>query len=304
MSDRLGAGYLRAIESLRAVRDAVAARVGLGSSDAQLSAFIVDGYRGVLGREPEEDTIPFYLPALRSGQLERSQFLRELTERDEAKRRTLSGMDAGIRSEVERSDAMLASFIADSYRGILGHEPDESAVPFYLPALRAGILSREQFLAELVGSLEFRRNYIDQISPEMRSEIEQSVPLLRSFIADTFRGVLEREPDERDIAHYLPALLRGDLSRVGLMKEFVASAEFRIRNADHGMLPVVTEVVQEIQSLVIGKLDLRDASGGKLALHGSRALNAAQSGVAMEAVRDLVLSLRDQEDRRCETAAG
>jgi FkbM family methyltransferase len=51
------------------------------------------------------------------------------------------------------------------------------------------------------------------------------------FIADVYRGILGRDPDEVGMRHYSAMLKSGTLDRVGLIASFVSSGEFAVRVA-------------------------------------------------------------------------
>ncbi|GEP07200.1 DUF4214 domain-containing protein [Methylobacterium oxalidis] len=181
------------------------------------------------------------------------------------------------------------------YRGILARDPDPDALRYYLPSLCDGSRSPEDTVRELIDSGEFRSNYLSRSSfseAEIIS-LERLSTVARSFITDTYHAVLERAPDPGAIEHYTSTLRSGALSRQDLLRMFIESPEFRSKNFDHSMLPVLAETMQELQNLLIDVSKFRAADGAPLRVHGSRPLDGGEAVHAMVAIRDLALALRD-----------
>jgi hypothetical protein len=198
-----------------------------------------------------------------------------------------------------------ARFVANVHFGLLGRAPDASAEQRYLSALRTRSLSRADIVCEITNLPEFRNAYLRRVFGDatlfdeaLQADIEQSPKILGSFLTEVYRGLLDREPDENAMGHYLPPLIRRDFTRAQLLREFIESREFRANQTDKSVLPLLAEIIQELQTLLISEAGLRGVAGGQLQLAGSRALQLSQTSVAIEAVRDLVLAFRDSVEQK------
>ena len=137
-----------------------------------LEELLREGYQGILGREPDEDSVRSHVERLRSGAA-LGEVLSDLAASDEHWRR--------------QKDRHLEELLREGYQGILGREPDEDGVRSHVERLRSGATLGE-VLSDLVASDEHWRNGVAQRAEQLVDEL--------------YRTLLGREADIRGIESY------------------------------------------------------------------------------------------------------
>jgi hypothetical protein len=161
---------------------------------------IRDGFRGILGREPEEEALAAYQSSFK--ELGYEGLMNELSRSPEA----------WNKQKREHAEEL----IREVFRGILGREPEEEALTSYKEGF--GSLKVEGVIKDLVGSEE----HWQKIQTDHAEDI----------IREIYRGILEREPEECALfshAEHFKNLSNGKVASKRLhftLTKFIESEEF------------------------------------------------------------------------------
>lgn len=131
---------------------------------------IRDGFRGVLGRDPEEEALKAYKGSFKG--LGTESLIRELSESEEAWKK--------------QKEAHAEELIRDAYLGVLEREPEEEALRAYRYKIKeigvAGVIRK------VSKSEEAWKNLLADYSNRLVSEM--------------YRSILKREPDTKGLENY------------------------------------------------------------------------------------------------------
>jgi hypothetical protein len=201
---------------------------GLGNSD-----YVAFMRRLLFRRKPDSQSSADDVAALDKGDLSRSDLVRRLIKGDEFRRqhpvlfqqnerRKAGAPTAAIDRQCDLAslanrDASLSNKIAYSYCLVLGRKVDGGGLESWTAALKKGGTIDDVLLGGLA-SEEFKQKH-------KTSELSNS-----DYINLIYRLLFDRDADGRGYAEYLAALEKGDLSRSGLAKAIIHSAEFRSRH--------------------------------------------------------------------------
>lgn len=186
------------------------------------------------------------------------------------------------------------SFVSAAYTGILGRDADPGALAKNVQALGSGSLSRSDLLQELVRSAEFRASFSDRLTDEQRAEVERTHHMAMSFVQTAYQGILGREPDPPAIHRFVPALGGGRLSRANILHELVSLAESQNRFADKSGMPIIGEILQELEAMLADKFGFHDVDGKSMNSIGYNTASEFKELTVFAAIRDLILVLKDQ----------
>jgi len=177
---------------------------------AEHTRFVTNMYRGVLGREPEQDGLQIWIKRIREG-------------------RTGASVAQGFvfSSEAQRSNISNEQYIDSLYRGLMGREPDSQGRATWLKRLKAG-WPRENVFAGFINSAEFTK--LCSQTGVIRGTYTPPPGLMEHvFITRLYRGALEREPDQAGLKAWVNRMLTGKTAS-SVAYGFIFSDEMNKRN--------------------------------------------------------------------------
>jgi hypothetical protein len=184
---------------------------------------IRDGFRGILGREPEEEALDAYAGSFK--ELGTGGVIKELSGSTEA-------WENQKRAHVEE-------LIREAYLGVLGREPEEEALGVYGASFKE--LGTGGVIKELSNSTEAWEN-------QKRAHVEE-------LIREAYLGVLGREPEEEALGVYGASFK--ELGTGGVIKELSNSTEaWENQKRAH-----VEELIREAYLGVLGREPEEEALG-------------------------------------------
>jgi len=157
---------------------------------AEHTKFVMNMYRGVLGREPKQEKLQVWIKRIRGGRtgaLVAQNFIYS----GEAKRRN-------------RSDEQ---YVDSLYRGLLGREPDSKGRKKWLNRIKAG-WPREDILAGFIKTAEFK-NVCKQAGVVRGTYKPPPGGMERVFMMRMYREALGREPNQADLKTWVDRILAG-----------------------------------------------------------------------------------------------
>lgn len=169
--------------------------------------FVTRIYVNVLGRNPEQNGLDFWVSRLRdaSSPATRDQVLAGIAESAENKARTAPSIAAGIWDRDEE-----AAQVARMYDTVLGRVPDLGGLDFWTRGINEGRLTLQGMADQFVGSAEFQQVYGSLSN--------------RDFVQRVYQNTLDRPGDSGGV-DYWTAQLDAGATRAQVVTGFSESAE-------------------------------------------------------------------------------
>ena len=174
-----------------------------GSSPSNTD-FVTRIYVNVLGRDPEQGGLNFWVNRLQEGAT-RQDVLAGIAESGENKTRTASSVASGIWDLDEE-----AAQVARMYDTVLGRLPDLGGLDFWAEAINAGRLTLQDMANQFVGSTEFQTVY-------------GQLPN-RDFVQRVYQNTLDRPGDQGGVDYWTERLDMG-ATRAQVVTGFSESTE-------------------------------------------------------------------------------
>ena len=115
-------------------------------------------------------------------------------------------------------------FLVQTYRSILERDPDTGGLDHYLSEMEAGETTREFIIENLLYSEEKK----DLLSfQEQERDFGELLDISDNyeFLVQTYRSILERDPDTGGLEYYLSKLAHGDITKKLIIKTLIDSEE-------------------------------------------------------------------------------
>lgn len=162
---------------------------------------IRDGFRGILGREPEEEALAAYRSSFK--ELGCEGLMNELSSSPEA-------WDKQKREHAEE-------LIREAYQGVLGRDPGKEGLIAY----------KECF--DIIGNSGLQQELSSSPEAWDKQKSDHAAELIRSL----YLGILQREPDSGGLAAKIKKI-RNQLSLEKVISEMLRSPEFLTNHHSHG----------------------------------------------------------------------
>lgn len=202
-------------------------------------AFIRQIYSVILEREPDEEGLKYWVNQLRQGETA-ADIVGEFFNSQEMKNKNLNDKE----------------FIKYAYRAILGREPDDTGLQYWLSELQQGA-TRRWLLSEFVVSTEFTQlcgNYgIVRGNITGLEHADKSAGVAK-FVTFIYRNVLKRDPDLEGLNYWAGEMVDNGMTASRLVEEFAKSPEFASANLSN------EEYVERLYETVLGR---KSDEGGK-----------------------------------------
>lgn len=202
-------------------------------------AFIRQIYSVILEREPDEEGLKYWVNQLRQGETA-ADIVGEFFNSQEMKNKNLNDKE----------------FIKYAYRAILGREPDDTGLQYWLSELQQGA-TRRWLLSEFVVSTEFTQlcgNYgIVRGNITGLEHADKSAGVAK-FVTFIYRNVLKRDPDLEGLNYWAGEMVENGMTASRLVEEFAKSPEFASANLSN------EEYVERLYETVLGR---KSDEGGK-----------------------------------------
>jgi hypothetical protein len=179
-----------------------------GKRCAEDREFIDSLYRSILNREPDRDGMKHWMEALRRGA-------------------TREEIYAGFFESTEYAGMAKNNqgYVIDLYEAILGHDPEKSALNYWIISLNQG-LSRKEVMNRIFQSAEYKNLVAgcDVFVKRCAMDVE--------FVPALFRCLLKREPKHDELDHWINSLRRG-MSREQAYAEFFDALEYKNKGTNN-----------------------------------------------------------------------
>ncbi len=226
--------------------------------------FVTQIYQCVLQREPDPDGLRDHLSRLRNGECSKIDLLRNLRFSPEGERvgvevqgllppaESLTAPTLDPPAELPIQDRYTfgellqyrdAAFVRNAYRALLHREPDEVGLAHHLEKLRSGVWTRLDIIqglrsgpegqaaaVELIGWKDALLSSPPSLPPGNRNALTLAEWLElpdEAFVAQAYRTLLRREPDEAGQRHHLERLRAGQSTRIDVLGQLRYSREGR-----------------------------------------------------------------------------
>jgi hypothetical protein len=191
---------------------------------------IRDGFRGILGRDPEEEALQTYSESLPGIGME--EFVKDLT----------SSKEAWEKQKAAHAEELIRA----AYQGVLGRDPEEEALRNY----------RESFIE--IGT----DGVIRELSGSSESWEKQKDAHAEEIIRILYRGILLREPDEQGLAGKAEKI-RNQLPWEEIIAEMLRSLEFLTKHQSL-LKSITTSPLDDLLE------EITDYHGYHIHLHGKK----------------------------------
>lgn len=195
-------------------------------------AFIRQIYSVILEREPDEEGLKYWVNQLRQGETA-ADIVGEFFNSQEMKNKNLNDKE----------------FLKYAYRAILGREPDDTGLKYWLSELQQGA-TRRWLLSEFVVSTEFTQlcgNYgIVRGNITGLEHADKSAGVAK-FVTFIYRNVLKRDPDLEGLNYWAGEMVENGMTASRLVEEFAKSPEFASANLSN------EEYVERLYETVLGR---------------------------------------------------
>lgn len=195
-------------------------------------AFIRQIYSVILEREPDEEGLKYWVNQLKLGE-SAADIVGEFFNSQEMKNKNLNDRE----------------YLGYAYRAILGREPDDAGLQYWLSELQQGA-TRRWLLSEFVVSTEFTRlcgNYgIVRGNITGLEHADKSAGITK-FVTFIYRNVLKRDPDSGGLNYWAGEMLENGMTASRLVEEFAKSQEFASANISN------EEYVERLYETVLGR---------------------------------------------------
>lgn len=195
-------------------------------------AFIRQIYSVILEREPDEEGLKYWVNQLKLGE-SAADIVGEFFNSQEMKNKNLNDRE----------------YLGYAYRAILGREPDDAGLQYWLSELQQGA-TRRWLLSEFVVSTEFTRlcgNYgIVRGNITGLEHADKSAGVTK-FVTFIYRNVLKRDPDSGGLNYWAGEMLENGMTASRLVEEFAKSSEFASANISN------EEYVERLYETVLGR---------------------------------------------------
>ena len=195
-------------------------------------AFIRQIYSVILEREPDEEGLKYWVNQLKLGE-SAADIVGEFFNSQEMKNKNLNDRE----------------YLGYAYRAILGREPDDAGLQYWLSELQQGA-TRRWLLSEFVVSTEFTRlcgNYgIVRGNITGLEHADKSAGVTK-FVTFIYRNVLKRDPDSGGLNYWAGEMLENGMTASRLVEEFAKSQEFASANISN------EEYVERLYETVLGR---------------------------------------------------
>ena len=195
-------------------------------------AFIRQIYSVILEREPDEEGLKYWVNQLKLGE-SAADIVGEFFNSQEMKNKNLNDRE----------------YLGYACRAILGREPDDAGLQYWLSELQQGA-TRRWLLSEFVVSTEFTRlcgNYgIVRGNITGLEHADKSAGVTK-FVTFIYRNVLKRDPDSGGLNYWAGEMLENGMTASRLVEEFAKSQEFASANISN------EEYVERLYETVLGR---------------------------------------------------
>ena len=250
--------------------------------DPKLNADVAELYRTILGREPDLPGLEYWSAEVAKG-FSLHELTRQMTNADENREVIRDAMAA---------DPSLSKEVAALYREVLGREPDLKGLEYWSKELAKGV-SLDEIRGHFLASDEAK----ERAEPGTPDEPTPPAPAadLSPEVAEAYRLILGREPDEDGWRHYTDRL-NGGTSILDIRRELANSEENRkiIEDALAGSDSLEIALVELYQELLHR---LPDKAGLE---YWSQRL---REGMSMEDIRQSFLESDEGKAIAAQTAA-
>jgi len=162
-------------------------------------SFVSNCYRDLLLREPDPEGLAYWTNEIESGRLTYAGFVEVTLASEEYQIRWRDGL-----------------FVALMYNGVFERSPSQEEYNYWVSLLGSSSVTREQMLDTWLNSTEWSTNFGDLNNTE--------------FVTKLYRNMLNREPDNEGLAHWINELENSTMTRSQIILLFYQCDEYQYAN--------------------------------------------------------------------------